>query len=129
MSQYFGRVNRQQNGPFGGFLGGWFSPPGPPPTGGGPGSSPQTSPPTASPPGFIPPRPPETQQIGTFAVDPGAIRGCLFRFTYVWLTNQQQFWFYPIFVGRTSVAGFRWTGFSWVYFGIDTGLIDAFQCY
>ncbi|QDI93108.1 transporter [Salicibibacter halophilus] len=106
-------------------MGGFFGPPGQPPTG-TPTQPTQTGAPTAPPPGFTPPRP---DGVATFAVDPGAIRGCLFRFTYVWLTNQQQFWFYPIFVGQTSVAGFRWTGFSWSYFGIDTRLIDSFQCF
>ena len=28
------------------------------------------------------------KQVGTFAVDPGSIRGCLFRYTYVWLNNK-----------------------------------------
>ena len=43
----------------------------------------------------------QSQQVGTFAVDPGSIRLCLFRFTYLWLRNRQQFWFYPVFIGTT----------------------------
>ncbi|WP_083465288.1 hypothetical protein [Thalassobacillus sp. C254] len=96
-----------------------FGPPGPPGQAGTPGA------PTSPPPAFTPSPPAE---IGAFAVDPGAIRRCLFRYTYVWLTNRQQFWFYPVFVGRTSVAGYRWTGFFWVYFGIDLRRISSFQC-
>ena len=34
----------------------------------------------SGPPSFAPA---QTQQVGTFAVDPGSIRGCLFRFTCV----------------------------------------------
>ena len=99
-----------------------FTPPGPPPVT-PPG---QPGPPTAPPPAFTPA---PQAEIGLFAVDPGAIRGCLYRYTYVWLTNRQQFWFFPIFVGRRSIAGYRWTGFSWVYFGIDLRRISSFQCF
>jgi len=68
-------------------------------------------------------------QAGTFAVDPGGMRFCLFRNTYVWLNNGEQFWFYPVFVGRTSVAGFRWFGFFWSFFGIDTSRIRSYTCF
>ncbi len=70
--------------PFGG-------PPGQP-GGGGPANFPggqqQISPPNSPPPSFTPQQPPMQQAqggISTFAVDPGAIRGCLFQFTYIWL--------------------------------------------
>lgn len=120
--------------------GGPGRPPGPPP-GGGPGGQPgfpgsgpfpgggpgggQTGAPTSPPPSFTPQQP----QFQTFAVDPGAIRGCLFRFTYVWLNRRNSFWFFPTFVGRNSVAGFRWSRFRWVYFGIDLDRIQSFQCF
>ncbi|OPA75314.1 transporter [Paenibacillus selenitireducens] len=81
--------------------------------------------PTAPPPPFEPQQP----QVSAFAVDPGAIAGCLFRNTFIWLTNGNRFWFYPIFVGRTSVAGFRWTGRNWMYFGIDLNQISSFTCF
>lgn len=116
-------------GPFpggpGGFPGG-----GPFPGGPGSGSSPgggggqQAGPPTSPPPNFTP----EQSQFQTFAVDPGGIRRCLFRFTYIWL-RRGGFWFYPTFVGRTSIAGYRWSGFRWVYFGIDLNQIQSFQCF
>ncbi|WP_440396932.1 transporter [Paenibacillus sp. SAF-054] len=81
--------------------------------------------PTAPPPQFTPQQPAAT----TFAVDPGAISGCLFRNTYVWLSGGRGFWFYPVFVGRTSVAGFRWNGFFWMYTGIDLRQIQSFTCF
>ena len=114
----------------GGFPGGLGFP------GGGPGGFPggpgfpgggggqQTNAPTTPPPNFTPTQ----SQFQTFAVDPGGIRGCLFRFTYVWL-RRDAFWYFPTFVGRNSIAGFRWTGFRWVYFGIDLNRIQSFQCY
>lgn len=87
----------------------------------------QSGPPTAPPPSFVPAQ--TQQQVSTFAVDPGSIRGCLFRYTYVWQRNREQYWFYPIFVGRTSVAGWRWNGFRWVYFGVSLRQIESFTCF
>lgn len=81
--------------------------------------------PTAPPPPFIP----QQAAATPFAVDPGAIRLCLFRNTFIWLSNGEGFWFYPIFVGPRSVAGFRWTGRFWVIFGIDTRRIISFTCF
>ncbi|MNV67732.1 hypothetical protein D3C71_1605430 [compost metagenome] len=68
-------------------------------------------------------------QAATFAIDPGGIRRCLFRNTYIWLNNGEQFWFFPVFVGRNSIAGFRWFGFFWAYFGIDLNRISSFTCF
>ena len=90
-----------------------------------PGQGPEAGPPTAPPPSYVPT---QSQQAGAFAVDPGSIRGCLFRYTYVWLRNRQQFWYYPTFVGRTSVSGYRWNGFMWVYFGVSLRQIQSFTC-
>ncbi|RLL42013.1 hypothetical protein D8M04_15620 [Oceanobacillus piezotolerans] len=91
--------------------------------GGGPGAG-QSGPPSSPPPSFTP----QLSQFQTFAVDPGAIRGCLFRYTYIWLRNDA-FWFFPTFIGRNSVAGWRWIGWRWVYFGIDLNRILSFQCF
>ncbi|MEJ9150057.1 collagen-like protein [Bacillus smithii] len=81
--------------------------------------------PTAPPPPFIP----QQASASPFAVDPGAIRLCLFRNTFIWLNNGEGFWFYPVFVGPRSVAGFRWNGWSWMIFGIDTRRIISFTCF
>lgn len=109
----------------GGYPGGGF--PGGYPGGGFPGGGQQGGgAPTSAPPSFIP----QETQASAFAVDPGAIRRCMFRFTYVWLNNGNSFWFYPIFVGRNSVAGYRWRRrYGWVYFGIDLNRIRSFQCF
>jgi hypothetical protein len=98
--------------------------PGPPGSPGLPGSQfPQA--PTAPPPAFIP----QQAAATPFAVDPGGIRLCLFRNTFIWLINGEGFWFYPIFVGPRSVAGFRWNGRFWTIFGIDTRRIISFTCF
>ncbi|SFB94684.1 hypothetical protein SAMN05443252_101135 [Bacillus sp. OV322] len=88
-----------------------------------PGSQTQQAP-TAPPPAFIP----QQAAAAPFAVDPGAIRLCMFRNTFIWLNNGDGFWFYPIFVGPRSVAGFRWNGRFWTIFGIDTRRIVSFTC-
>lgn len=80
--------------------------------------------PTTPPPAFTPTQ----QQFQTYAVDPGAIQGCLYRFTYVWL-YRDSFWFFPVFVGRRSISGFRWSGRRWVYYGVDLDSVQSFQCY
>ncbi|HEX6594701.1 MAG TPA: hypothetical protein VF095_08935 [Bacillota bacterium] len=130
---YFEDEERQIGFP--GFPGGQFPGlpgqfPGQPPGGQFPGQPPSGpfqpgGPPTTPPPSFQPTQP----QFQLFAVDPGAIRSCLFRFTFIWLDNGRSFWFFPTFVGRNSIAGFRWSRFRWVYFGIDLDRIDSFQCF
>ncbi|SER75338.1 hypothetical protein [Salipaludibacillus aurantiacus] len=112
-------------GPPGGTPPGFGPPGGPPP---GPGFGPSGGPPPGPPPATPPPTGPEG--IGVFAVDPGAFRRCLYRYTYVVLVDGRRFWFWPTFIGRTSVAGYRWRPrqFRWVYFGIDANQIRSFQC-
>lgn len=82
--------------------------------------------PMGPPPPFTPE---ESSTPSVYAVDPGAIRGCLYRYTYVWLNRRQSFWFFPTFVGRNSVSGYRWHRRRWVYFGIDLQQIRSFQCF
>ncbi|MEK5394330.1 collagen-like protein [Paenibacillus sp. FSL K6-2859] len=102
-------------------------PPGIPGQPGIPGSpgQPGLTAPSSPPPQLIPQQP----AISSFAVDPGAIAGCLFRNTYVWLVNRNQFWFFPVFVGRTSVAGFQWNGRFWMYTGLSLQSIQSFTCF
>nr|WP_233281252.1 collagen-like protein [Paenibacillus algicola] len=105
---------------FGPGPGGPFGPPG---FGPGPGATGQ--PPTAPPPAAVP----QQSSPSLMAVDPGGIRGCLYRNTYIWLNNGESFWYYPTFVGRNSAAGFRWSGRFWYYFGIDLRRISSYSCF
>ncbi|ASF38676.1 MULTISPECIES: hypothetical protein [Halobacillus] len=124
-------------GPFGGgpqgppFGGGPGQPPQGPPFGGGPGQPPQ-GPPSGGGAQLPPPpsSPPSQQGASVYAVDPGSLFGCLYRYTWIRLENGRSFWFYPTFIGRTSVAGYRWQRRrrQWVYTGFDTSLISNFQC-
>jgi hypothetical protein len=92
----------------------------------GPGGYNPDGPPTSPPPAFIP----QSPQYG-YAVDPGSMRRCLHRYTYVWLQNGRSFWFYPTYIGRRSAAGYRWRVRTrrWEYYGINLELIRSFQCH
>ncbi len=100
-----------------------FTPPPPPPfappteEGGPPPAPPRSAPPSFSP--QISPRPGGAR----------GIRNCLFRNTFIWLTNGNSFWFFPTFVGRRAVSGFRWRGFAWTFQRIDLDRIRSFQCF
>ncbi|PZE20861.1 hypothetical protein CBW46_011155 [Paenibacillus xerothermodurans] len=98
------------------------------PPGGAPGGQPPGAP-GSPPPSFVPSQP----QVGAYAVDPGSIRRCLYRYVYIWQDNGQQYWIYLTFVGRRSIAGYRWHGYGavgvWLYFGLDLRRIDQFACF
>lgn len=90
----------------------------------GPGGRPNQSEPPGRPPSYTPEMSPELR-----AVDPGAIRRCRYKYTYLWLKNRQEFWSYITYVGRKSISGYRWIGYRWVYFGTDLKNIESFVCY
>jgi hypothetical protein len=117
---------------FGQQFGQQFGPPfGPPITPPGQISGPTSGPPSGPPPSFTPQQS-QAQVLGgpgVFAVDPGAIRPCTFRFVYIWLNTGEQFWAFLVFVGRRSAAGWRWTGRRWIYFGVDLRNIESFTCF
>jgi hypothetical protein len=120
----------RQMQPFPGFPGSQGPQQGPP---GFPGSQGPQGPkggPSQAPPKFTPSQP-KSQQFGPGVkfVDPGAIRPCTFRFVYIWPNRGRGFWAWLTFVGPRSVAGFRWSGNRWRYFGMDLRQIDSFQCY
>lgn len=88
---------------------------------------PQTGVPDGPPPDRIPRR--SSRTPGLYAVDPGAIYNCRYKYTYIWLENGRSFWAWLVFVGRRSVSGYRWVGYRWVYFGTDLDNISDFVCY
>ncbi|MQR96854.1 transporter [Fictibacillus phosphorivorans] len=116
-----------------------FGPPGGPPPGGPPGGGGGGGmAPTSAPPSFTPSQAQGFSmhggggggsQPGVYAVDPGAISHCLYQYVYIWPTWGPGFWAWLTFVGRRSVAGYRWTGNRWIYFGMDTRQISSFYCY
>jgi hypothetical protein len=131
-------VQKQQMGP-GGF----------PPQPGMPPQFRMEDQPRTAPPNFIPEAPRmEGRQFGEtddrtgFGIEfgPGGgrfdrfgrrpnLRGCLFRFTYIWLINGNNFWFYPTFIDRQFVMGFRWRRNRWEFDRINLRRILFFRCF
>lgn len=83
-----------------------------------------SGPPTGAPPSFEPQASPSL-----FNIDPGAIRPCTYQYVYLWLKDGRSFWAWLTFVGRRSVAGWRWDRFRWTYFGTDLDNISSFVCF
>lgn len=84
--------------------------------------------PTTPAPNFTPQK--NQSQFSTFAIDAGSIRGCLYRWVYIWPSRSNQgFWLYLTYVGRRSIAGFRSSRWGFSYYGMDVNQIDSFQCY
>ncbi|WMJ89888.1 hypothetical protein [Anaerocolumna sp. MB42-C2] len=100
----------------------FIPPPPPPPFTPPPGEGGPTQAPRSAPPAFSPRIP--SRQDG-----PRGIRNCLYRNTFIWLNNGNSFWFYPTFVGRQAVSGFRWRGFAWTFERINLNRIWSFQCF
>ncbi|MBZ9607514.1 hypothetical protein G9F73_006750 [Clostridium estertheticum] len=86
--------------------------------------------PSSAPPNFTPSQP-QSQQFGAtpLAIDPGAIRPCLYRFVYIWPRRERGFWAWLTFVGPRSISGFRWNRNRWRFFGMDLRNINSFQCF
>lgn len=57
------------------------------------------------------------------------IRSCINRFTFIWLNNGNSFWFYPVFVGRDQVVGFRWRRNGWMFDRLNLRRISGFRCF
>ncbi|RNB63438.1 transporter, partial [Brevibacillus centrosporus] len=85
-------------------------------------------PPSAPPPRRTPSSPGERGFGGTRTIDARRFSPCLFRFAYVWMRNGNSFWFYPVFISRNFVAGYRWRFNRWVYFGTNLNRIAYFTC-
>jgi hypothetical protein len=60
---------------------------------------------------------------------PRELQRCVNRFTYIWLINGSNFWFFPTFVGRQFVQGFRWRRNRWEFESINLRRIFFFRCF
>lgn len=104
-----------------------------------PGNMPGSQLPIGLPPPYIPSKNDKGVQNLNFGISESginptnvsakSIRFCLFKFTFIWQKNGRNYWSYLIHADRRSVAGFRWVGWRWVYFGVDLRKIDSFICY
>ncbi|MDD3174161.1 MAG: hypothetical protein PHF63_11015 [Herbinix sp.] len=97
--------------------------------------------PTTPPPNFIPEGPGmERRSMGGptgygeqfrpgMQTRPRELRRCLNRFTFIWLVNGNSFWFFPTFIDRQFVVGFRWRRNRWEYDRININRIIFFRCF
>ncbi|MBE6022942.1 MAG: hypothetical protein E7231_06880 [Cellulosilyticum sp.] len=67
--------------------------------------------------GFNPPRPPHQK-----------LRPCIGRFTYLWLNNGSEFWFYVESVTTRFIYGWRLRRGRWEQGRINVNRIEAFYC-
>ncbi len=111
----------------------------------GMGQAPRTAPPNFTPQGPEMGRPPSGNQRGQGpeqfggghgggdrfnpGVNPRELRRCLNRFTFIWLINGNSFWFFPTFIGRDVVQGFRWRRNRWEFDSIRLRRILFFRCF
>ena len=69
------------------------------------------------------------QYRGGGQVRPRELRRCLNRFTYIWLDNGNNFWFFPTRIGNQFVQGFRWRRNRWEFDRINLRRIFFFRCF
>ncbi len=120
---------------------------------GAPGRGPTQSPPgrgvggqpTSAPPNFIPELPRMEGQpfggqrgdgrdreqfgLGDFFRRPGNIRRCMNQFTFIWLFNGNNFWFFPVNIRGSFIEGFRWRRNRWEFDRININRILFFRCF
>lgn len=105
-------------------------PPGRPPQGppGGPPGRPPQGPPPGPPPAAPFGRGSDRDRFPPFIPDVNRLRRCLFRYTYIWLNNGNDFWFYPVALSGGFIAGFRWRNSQWRFETLNIRRIAFFQC-
>ena len=59
------------------------------------------------------------------AVAPQSLYPCIYRWTYIWQRNGNQFWIFLTGIRRRTATGLLYGRFP---FGIDVRTIDAFYC-
>ncbi|MCL2168764.1 MAG: hypothetical protein FWB74_01905 [Defluviitaleaceae bacterium] len=57
-----------------------------------------------------------------------AIQSCLYKNTYLWLNNHQQFWFFPTFIGKSSICGYKRINDDWQFMGFGIEMIEKLYC-
>jgi len=73
-----------------------------------------------SPPEMLPGR------AGRLRPERSALAGCMGRTMYVWLRCGRSFWFYPEYIGRSTLAGYAWTHGRWTYTGFSIFSVEFF---
>lgn len=85
--------------------------------------------PTSPPPSFTPQKQ-QKNNPSLYKIDAGGIKGCLYHWVYIWPMNGGRgYWLFLTYVGRKSIAGYRFNGHRYVYGGVDLDSIESFECY
>jgi len=65
-------------------------------------------------------------RVGRMRPERKALERSMGQTIHVWLKSGREFWFVPVFMGRTTVAGYAWKHGRWVYTGFSIFSIDFF---
>lgn len=68
------------------------------------------------------------RQMTPYALNPWDLQNCLYRFTYLWLRNDDNFWFFLTTIGESRVYGYRFFGGRWNNYSVDLRDIVSFYC-
>ena len=60
--------------------------------------------------------------------NPRGLQNCIYRFTYMWLRNGDNFWFYLTTVGERRIYGYRFFGGRWNEYSIALRDVVSFHC-
>ena len=76
--------------------------------------------PRKSPPNYIPVHSSKFKNVGY-----DLLSSNIFSNVFLWLNNGQSFWFFPTFVGRRIISGFRWHVDRWFFISLSINSIDS----
>ena len=68
------------------------------------------------------------QHMPPFAQNPWGLQHCMYHFTYMWLRNGDNFWFFLTTVSESRASGFRFFGGRWNPYSIALRDIVFFNC-
>ena len=68
------------------------------------------------------------RQMPLYAQNTWGLQNCIYRFTYLWLRNGDNFWFFLTTVGESRVYGYRFFGGRWNQYSVAVRDIVNFRC-
>jgi len=70
----------------------------------------------------------DIRQMPIYAQSPWGLQNCLYRFTYLWLRNGDNFLFFLTTVGHEVIYGYRFFGGRWNHYSVPLSAINFFHC-
>ncbi|PEJ56102.1 transporter [Bacillus sp. AFS002410] len=68
------------------------------------------------------------RQTAPYGSNPLGIQNCMYRFTYLWLKNGDNFWFFLTTVAESNIYGYRFFGGRWNFYSVALSEIVSFHC-